>query len=297
MQSNTHHSSRRSARVEPNTFFFSGYNEDVVRGIRFDELLDPKATHNIALPTMVIGPKNASWARYIRPGKNDAPLYDFNKVWRTSIIKDPTDEKQRRDIMVEYRDENANYVLVRTGVRLVERGGTSNKMNFWQQLADRNVRAVTHGAYNFDKQALDQQKSVRVVTAEDIEKIAEGKLSDVPIDVSKHVGSVAAQRLGEIKIGRKIKGVDCPETMFVLWNMPFGSVLLVRDVDGTMSRLISSKTGVERRDATGYESFFEDFDTAYRLAVAAAKAKEPKGDPNYKDGISLKGSGGTTTAA
>lgn len=292
MQINTRTSNRRS-KVEPNLFFFSGYMENVVRGVRFDEVIDPNGTHNIALPTLIVGPKSAGWSKFIRPGKGDAPLYDANKIWRGSIIKDPNDANQKRDIMVEYRDENANYVLVRTGVRLVDRGGTLNKANFWQQLADRDVKAVRHGAYSFDKEAVTRERPVRVATAEDIEKIAEGKLSEIPINPLDGAGTVAAERMRTFVFGRQIKGVGCPETAFVLWKMPFGAVLLVRDVDGTMSRLVSEKLGVTRRDGVGYGEFFDELDQAYHAARAKILAE---GDPNYKGGISLTGKGAVATA-
>ena len=286
-----HRSPRRALKPEANFYFFSAHEEEVVHGIRFDDLLEPGATHNIAVPTVVIGPKRAPWSKFIRPISNDAPLYDHNKVWRGSIIKDPNDERQKRDVMVEYRDDESNYVLVRSGLRMIERGGTMSKGNFWQLLADQSKSAVTHGAYSFDREAVQGHKSIRIATAEDAEQIAEGKLRNVMTEPDFKMGNVAAERMGTLSIGRKIKGVGCPETVYVMWRMPFGAVLLVRDVDGKMSRLISSKAGVRRVDAPGYEDFFEAFDEAYRKAAAEAKAKEPTGDPNYKDGLELKASG------
>src|SRR6185369_6576121 len=269
-------SSRRSTKPEPNFFFFSGHEVSVVQGLRFLEEVDSHAEHSIALPTISIGPTRAQWRKIIRALLGDSPLYDQGKVWRGSIIKDPNDPQGKRDVMVGYRDENANYALVRTGVRAVDRGGTVSKANFWTQLAERGVQqGVTHGGYSLDREAVQNLKTIRVATAHDIEQIASGQLKDIMTDPNSGLGRVAAEKVGQpISIGRQIKGLGCPESAFVLWRMPFGSVLLVRDVDGRMSRLISTKSGVRPVDANSpeYARFFDEFDKSYRAAMAQLKA-------------------------
>jgi hypothetical protein len=278
----TARSSRRSNKPEANWFFFSGHEESTVQGLRFLEEVDPNATHSIALPTISIGPTKAQWRKIIRALLGDSPLYDQGKVWRGSIIKDPSDPDGKKDVMVGYRDENANYALVRTGVRAVDRGGAVSKANFWTLLAERGItQGVTHGGYSFDREAVQSLKTIRVATADDVEQIAAGKLKDIMTDPNSGIGRVAAEKVGlPISIGRQIKGLGCPESAFVLWRMPFGSVLLVRDVDGRMSRLVSTKSGVRRVDANNreYAEFFDAFDKAYRAAVVDLRAQKASGD-------------------
>ncbi|RJR13127.1 hypothetical protein C4585_02605 [Candidatus Parcubacteria bacterium] len=242
---------------------------DVINGIRFREEPNPELESKIPLPTMSIGPDWAKWRKVIRAVIGDAPSYKDDKIWRGSVIKDPKDPQGKRDVMVTYRDENANYVLVRTGVRYIERGGTKSKANFWTELAERGVeKGLRHGAYSFHKEAVDNIRTVRVATAEDIEQIAAGKMKDLRVHTDpKDFGTVEATKVGApITLGRNNKQ-GFPDSVFILWRMPFGAVLLVRDVDGRMSRLVSTKRGIEWKDATDYEDFFEDLDFQYHEAM------------------------------
>ncbi|OGG48570.1 hypothetical protein A2704_00510 [Candidatus Kaiserbacteria bacterium RIFCSPHIGHO2_01_FULL_54_36b] len=266
----------RRTQVAPNWFFFSGEMGTVVKGVRYREEPNPELESQIPLPTMSIGPDWAKWRKVIRALVKDAPNYKDDKIWRGSVVKDPSDSEGKRDVMVTYRDEEANYALIRTGVRYVERAGTKSKANFWTELAERGVeKGLRHGAYSFHKEAL-QGRSVRVATAEDIELIAAGKMKDIRIQTNPNdFGTVEATKVGNpITLGRNNRQ-GFPDTVFILWRMPFGAVLLVRDVDGRMSRLVSTKFGVDRVDATGYEDFYEELDFQYHEALKTFRSSPP----------------------
>ena len=74
-----------------------------------------------------------------------------------------------------------------------------------------------------------------------------------------------------------------------MWRIPEGAVVIVRDVDGQMMRLIGGKVGVVVADAKGYDPFFDallEADLADREQKAAIAKTEPNA-ANYKGGVGI----------
>jgi hypothetical protein len=195
----------------------------------------------------VLGPKprgdgsTVRWAKVIAPDVNDRPEFRGEKIVRGSIVK--TDGDAGRDVLVAHRDENAYYVLVRTGLRLIE-GSTANDL---MALGASGINLMSHGSYSFDT------GSVRIADASNEN------------DLGANIGRVSAERLDTKTMGRNIRLIGCPESTFVLWRVPVGAVLLVRDINGKLTRLVGEKDGLRVVDApANLGMFFDHLEVAHR---------------------------------
>lgn len=236
-------------REPANLHFFIGREESTWNGIRYSDVPNLAGT---ILPSLVIGPsprikntKPIKWAKVISPKLDDRPAFAGDKIVRGSIVKEADEH-----VIVSHHDEQANYVLVRTGLKVID-GSTAND---WMQLMADGVQPKTHGSYSFDN------GSVQIAFANDEEKLKQA-LTDPNVG---GMGKVAAERLDAKAVGRRIPLLGCPQSSYVLWRMPFGAVLLVRDINGKLSRIVSHKDGVRRVDADKYDVFFEELEDAYQ---------------------------------
>src|SRR5262249_55057422 len=124
---------------------------------------------------------------------------------------------------------------------------------------------VSHGSYSFD------HASLRIATAEN-----EAALAELLKDPSVAFNAPAAERMDVKVIGKSIPivgGRKIPETSYVLWRMPFGAVLLIRDVNGKLTRLVAQKDGIRTVDASGYAKFFPMLEEAHHKARLARQAE------------------------
>ena len=259
-------------RKPANFHFFQGHMADAVAGIRFDSIPDDLASHGVPLPSLVVGPSRSTrWSKIIPPKLDDQPKLQGDKVWFGSIVKEPMPNniERTRDVMVAYRDENAHYVEVRTGLRPIDVGGAKSVGNHWMMMAREGIVPKSHGVYDFTKETL---AAMRIAAADADAKLNEEQLAAFLKDPNFKVGQVAAERMDVKTVGRRIKAIGCPETSFVLYRMPYGSVLLVRDIEGQLKRIISSKDGVRVVDAKGYDAFFDGLEDAHQKRVADARA-------------------------
>lgn len=250
------------AQGQANFHFFLGRSGQASAGIRASELADPYGMRQGLIPTLVVGPqlrarndKPVRWARVIPPGTNDLPQIsklrggEGDRILRGSIVIEQVDGKDR-SFLVSHRDEKAYYVLVRTGLMSRDGSVLADRLKLQQE-----GPLVTHGSYSFD------HASVRVATAEN-----EAGLSELLQNPASGVGRVAAERLRYKAIGKSIdlgSGVRCSQTAYVLWRMPFGAVLLIREIDGKLTRLVAQKDQLRVVDATGYATFFDQLEAAF----------------------------------
>lgn len=231
-------------QVQPNFHFFGGRENTAFAGIRHD--LAAVTVGGVVLPSIVLGPKprndgsTVRWAKVIAPDVNDRPEFRGEKIVRGSIVKVGD---SGRDVLVSHRDEHAYYVLVRTGLRLIE-GSTANDL---MALGAAGINLKSHGSYSFDSGSF---------------RIADASNEN---DLGASVGRVAAERLDTKTMGRKMHLIGCPESTFVLWRVPVGAVLLVRDINGKLTRLVGEKDGLRVVDApANLGVFFDQLEDAHR---------------------------------
>jgi hypothetical protein len=260
------------AKPVPNFHFFHARTDSAIAGIKASEVADPYGDRKGLVPSLVVGPqlrlrteRPVKWARIIPPGMDDLPEYyrarggDDDKIIRGSILtKDEGGKK--KSFLVSHRDEGAYYVLVRTGLKVMNGSAVQDRLEIQK---DSNL--VSHGSYSFDN------ASIRIAIADN-----EAALG-VFTDPNASIGRVAAERLDTKVIGKRVNligGGSCPQTSFVLWKMPIGAVLIVRDVNGKMTRLVAQKDQLRVADATGYANLFPKLEEAY--AKAREKEKEDR---------------------
>jgi hypothetical protein len=230
-------------------------------GIQTSDLVDHRASHAVPLPSLVVGPqmrqrgdRPVRWAHVIPPKLDNRPDFAGEKIVRGSIIKESSAGVER-DMLVAYSDEGAHYVMVRTGLIAMEQNGHRSTANHLLDMVGKGITPVSHGSYSFDAGA------IRIATADDI------NLLNNPNMV---VGQVAAERIDAKAFGRKIEHLGCAQSSYVLWRMPFGAILLIRDVNGILCRIESQKGGLRHVDANGsnFGTFFDALEDAYRKARA-----------------------------
>lgn len=253
-----------------NFHFFSARMDHTIAGIRASEVADPYALRQGVVPSLVVGPqlktkndKPVRWARIIPPGVNDLPRFEADrntnghKIVSGSIHQEKEGDKER-SFLVAYRDgEGAYYVLARTGL-VVRNGSTMNDRLEIQK----DGKLVSHGSYSFD------HASIRIAAAEN-ESTVDAALKDP----NAGFGRVAAERLKTKALGKQIPLIGCPETSYVLWKMPIGAVLLIRDVNGKLVRLVAERTQLRYADATGHNGYFEDLQETFRLMQQKKRAE------------------------
>jgi hypothetical protein len=260
------------AKPDPNFHFFLGRENTTYKGIRASEVPDPYGERNGLIPSLVVGPqltmkteKPVRWAKIIPPGMNDVP--DFvsgersDKIVRGSIIATEV-EGGKRHILVSHRDEKAYYVLVRTGLKAVNGSIVQDRLNI-----QKDGSLVTHGSYSFDT------GSIRIAAANN-----ESDIQKVLGDPNANIGTVAAERLDSKAIGKRIPLLNCPQSSYVLWRMPYGAALLVRDVNGKLTRLVATKAELQVRDAIGYDAYFNGLEEGHRAMVHRERAKAAGAD-------------------
>jgi hypothetical protein len=257
--------------------FFEARRDHVISGVRTSNLPDPYGVRKGLVPTLVVGPqmkaksdRPVKWATVIPPGADDLPSIDrprggdFDRIVGGSIIKNVDGEGKEQSFLVSHRDENAYYVLVRTGLKVAfgpngSDGGMQDRLNIQKE-----HELVSHGSYSFDK------ASIRIATAEN-----EAEIKELLDDPKRSLfTSVAAERMGVKVVGKSVAllgGRKCPQTSYVLWKMPIGAVLIVRDVDGKLTRLVSQKDQLRVVDASGYEKVFPMLEEAHEKARLAAR--------------------------
>lgn len=246
--------------IAANFHFFLARNNSAFAGIKASDVADPYLMRKGVVPSLIVGPqmraksdRPAKWARIIPPGMSDLPQYavdrDKNeKIMRGSIVSDGEGD-QKKTYLVSHRDENAYYVLVRTGL-MARNGNTVEDRMSIQKTAE----LVTHGSYSFDN------GSLCIARAQN-----ESTLS-AQADPSIKIGTVAAERVGAKAMGKKIPLLGCPESSYVLWRMPVGAMLLIRDVNGKLTRLVAEKSQLRVVDAVKYGGFFDQLEDAHHKA-------------------------------
>jgi len=251
---------------QTNFHFFLARGDSVFNGIRASEVPDPYGDRAGAIPSLVVGPqlrakneKPVKWARIIPPGLKDFPKFAADgtrgeKIMRGSIIQVEEGDK-KKSFLVSHRDEQAYYVLVRTGLMAVNGSTANDRLEIQKDGA-----LVTHGSYSFDN------ASVRVAMAEN-----EAELRQALTDPNFGVGRVEAERLGVKAVGRNIPLLGCPASSYVLWKMPIGAVLLIREVNGKLTRLVAQKDQLRVVDATNYSTFFDRLEENYKKLQAEAR--------------------------
>ncbi|RJQ35496.1 hypothetical protein C4556_00135 [Candidatus Parcubacteria bacterium] len=264
---------------QTNFHFFLGRNDALFNGIRASEVPDPYGNRAGVVPSLVVGPqlrakneKPVKWARIIPPGLEDFPKFAADGTRGEKIVSGSIIQVEEGDLkksfIVSHRDEQAYYVLVRTGLMAVN-GSTANDRLEIQKHGE----LVTHGSYSFDN------ASVRVAMAEN-----EAELRHALTDPTFSMGKVEAERLGAKAVGRNIPLLGCPASSYVLWKMPIGAVLLIREVNGKLTRLVAQRDVLRRVDAKNYGSFFDRLEDNYkklRSDLRAAKPAEASSTPQH----------------
>ena len=245
--------------------FFLARENTTFNGIRASEVPDPYKLRKGLVPSLVVGPqlkqktdRPVNWAKVIPPGMEDSPEFfrprgsDDDKLVRGSIIQvGEGDEKQ--NFLVSHRDEQAHYVLVRSGLRRLNGSTVQDRLNI-----QKDHELVSHGSYSFDR------ASIRIAAAEN-----EVRIGEIMSNPNLAIGTAVAERMDVKVIGKSIAlvgGAKIPETAYVLWRMPFGAVLLVRDVNGKLTRLVSQKDQLRPVDASGYAGLFDQLEEAHQRA-------------------------------
>ena len=252
---------------DANLFFCMPRGEGLTAGVRSNLLPDKFA--KITLPSVVVG--GISRDGKLRKGASvvpalitDRPMFDQrNKMIRASVIDQDIGDGKVRKVLASHKEGNDWIVLIRTGFQF----GPQGMMGDYMDLASKGV-LTSHGSFNFDRDV-------------GAFKIAEGR------EEKSDFGKVAAEKIGSVA-GKKIKALGYSPVNYDFWRIPEGAVVITRDVDGKMLRLIGGKAQLLEQDATGYGKFFDrlledDLETRAKLAAVA--------DPNYKGGLTLKAAG------
>jgi hypothetical protein len=243
---------------DANLHFFMPRGQGLSAGVRADLLPDEIA--KIPLPSVVIG--GVSRNGKLNKGSSvvpalltDRPLFNQrNKIIRGSAIDQDIGGGKTRKVLASHKEGNDWIVLVRTGFQF----GPQGMMGDYMDLAAKGVLKA-HGSYNFDKKG-------------GAFKLAEGR------EQTSDFGSVAAEKIGSVQ-GRKLSGLPYSPVNYDFWRIPEGAVVIVRDVDGKLCRLIGGKLGVLVQDADGYDKFFDVLfidDMEARQKIAAAAKTDPK---------------------
>lgn len=255
--------------------YFGARENTAFNGIRASEVADPYKLRMGLVPSLVVGPqlklksdRPVDWAKVIPPALNDLPEFhrpggsEHDKLVRGSIIQEGEGD-QKRNFLVSHRDENAYYVLVRSGLQRINGSTVADRLKIQQ-----DSELVSHGSYSFD------HASIRLAAAEDVTKI-----NAAIGNPNVAIGSKAAERMDVKTIGKSITlvgGRKIPETSYVLWKMPFGAVLLVRDVNGKLTRLVAQKDRLRAVDAAGYAKFFDMLEDAHHKARLLKQSENTK---------------------
>jgi hypothetical protein len=242
-------------RGSDNFHFFLGRLNHTFSGIKASEVPDPYGNRSGLVTSIVVGSqlrmkreKPVTWAQVIPPGLEDIPKIVGDRRGNDKIVRGSIIAEDGKNFLVSHRDEKANYMMVRTGLMAKDGSTAADRLEI-----QKDGKLMSHGSYSFDN------GSVRVAMAENPNAIEKAM-----IDPGMSFGKVAAERMGAKAVGGRIPLIGCPESAYVLWRMPFGSVLIIRDVNGAMSRIVSHTDGIRRVDAKGYASFFEKLEESYR---------------------------------
>ena len=224
--------------ADPEDSLFTGIRSDFV----------PDEIQQKTLPSIVVGGmrqgKPQKGAKVLPTLITDRPVFNkANKVVRGSVIDQSIDGGKARKVIVSHKEGNTWYVLVRTGLRVGPQGTMGDYLDL---SASGDLKS--HGSFNFDRNT-------------GAVKLAESR------EENALFGSAEAQKLWEAK-GRKIPGTSFLDIDYTLWGVPEGAVVIVRDINGKMTRLIGGKTRLFIEDANGYDKFFD------RLLEEAVEARK-----------------------
>ncbi len=252
-----------------NLFIFDDHLDEGEPGL-WHNLLDyqlPVSGAIVKLPTFTIGPSWARWSEKIRPTLDlkDQPVIDGRKIVFASFV-DEGEGDETRTVIAKYRDENANYVRVKTGARALEGpDGGKSFANHWIKMAAEGITAVSHGAYDVNFELLKRLKN-EVAKAEgqaDDRAAMREMLKDPGLSLRDRPKATVVGK--PRRQGRHYRGIG-PEVAEVLWRMPFGSELLVRTIEGFLKRIVSKRFGIEIHDASGWNDYFNMLENIYRAA-------------------------------
>ncbi len=229
--------SATATSAAPSNFrFFGGREDDAFVGVQAQILADLALKQPV--PAVVLGRLFrgglAKGSTAIPVDPKDRPRFNgAGKIIFGSVEKAGAEDAQR-DMIVSHRDEQNWYVLVRTGLRVDQEGIMGDLL----QLIGSGAQLTTHGVFSFHK-------------GSGAEKIAESRTEKADL------GKVASEKLFDAGTKRKIPMLKCPENSYSLWRVPVDGVLLVRDINGKMSRLVGGRTQLQVVDADGCAPFFE----------------------------------------
>ncbi len=226
--------------ADANLMFVNGIRgrdvtDNLIAGIRAEFF--PDEVLKKTLPSVLVGSlqhgKPAKGSIVVPTLVTDKPLFSKDgKVLRGSVTDQTVDDKTKRKVIVSHKQGNDWIVLVRTGLRV----GKEGMLGDFADLSNKG-ELTTHGSFNANKNS----------GAFELAKSREEKAA---------FGKVDAEQLWQAK-SKKIAGLNMPKTDYTFWLLPEGAVILVRDINGQMVRVIGGKTQVLIEDATGYEKFFD----------------------------------------
>lgn len=180
----------------------------------------------------------------------DMPVVRGDKVVLGSVVEQVLTDGRKTKIITSLKDESRRcyYVTVRTGLVRKDGGVMQHRAELM------NAGGVhPHGSFSLDGGAID--------------------LAAAGLDLE--LGSIPANQLRwSVKHGN-LSGLNMPERIFRLWEVPVGAVVLVGEVDGELTRLIGEEGGLRVADADGkdYRTAFNELESKRQQEAAANRKR------------------------
>lgn len=177
------------------------------------------------------------------------PELDGDYAVSGSVITQKRQDGSEFKVLAAHQKAGMWYVTVRTGL-LVKGGGILEDLI---ALQDSNVQPVAHGSFSLDEGAV---------------KVISGKGAEM--------AKVPADRLRWAISRSRTPGFESiPQYRYDFWQVPVGAAVLVRDINGRLTRLVGGKDRLEVVDAPAatYGKVFEGLEDA-RVKAAKARADQ-----------------------
>ncbi len=239
-------------KAKSNIAFFSPFLSEVAPGVRVRQLWNSAVKRKV--PAIHLGGfVQKSKGKAPTPRKGSVQLWSHSDLQPTiengkfiggGILRVPTKGgRGERRFLSARVDGYGNYVVTtRTGLRAIE----GDTMNHLTSLLAGGTRLVPHGVFS-----LGGAKSVESVSLGGGEEIPEAKRVRWFVKKAQNFPSADGSQ------------VYVPAYRYDVWELPVGGELLVRDIDGTIVRLVARPDRLDVVDApdNGHQ-VFDDLEAA-----------------------------------
>lgn len=169
------------------------------------------------------------------PGSDGPIIRDGDKVYAAEFV--PLGANDKTTVMRRLLDEPAaaSYVLLRTGIKPDPFGGILADLQSIGGVGS-GLRLCDHGSVSFHFGTGVQATAVATVKDADFGKVAAEQVAALVVNRSGLLGGMLLYT-------------------YVLWKLVDDSVVLARDIDGVICRVVRQKGRVSVVDASGYQDY------------------------------------------